>query len=361
MKSAAALAHVRQLCNLGLGTEAVMPALLRSLRQLIAADTAGFFWVDPSGEMTNMYAERMLPTELMRRYFERYYASPEYSFPRRMRDRAEKKEWVFDVTADAAMEASRYYDDVSRPLGAHRFLIGIVHDNGRLLGQVSLYRGKRSARFTSADKDQLETATRYFAQCFAAGKRNGKDEDSAFRDSDEEALVVASTAGEIANASLRAYALLAHASGEPINRQTIAGSVDRASRELLRRLAGRLKASGDGPDNAPPAVVVANEWGRFRLRAYSLSEYEMGVLIQRQEHLLVRIADAMLDLPLSAQQREVALQLARGLTNGEIATAMGVSINTASYHVKQLFAKLDAHDRSEAIARILDGHSQRSS
>lgn len=230
MKSSAALAHIRQLCNLGLGSEAVMPALLRSVRQLVRADSAAYFWVDARGEMSNMYAERM--------------------------------------------------------------------------------------------------------------------------------LVVASTEGEIATASYRAYALLAHASGEPINRESMAGSVDRASRDLLKKLAHRLSGGGLLPD-APPALTVENNWGRFRLRAYSLSQFEMGVLIQRQEHLVVRVADAMLDLPLSAQQREVALLLAQGMTNNEIATAMGVSINTASYHVKQLFQKLDAHDRGEAIARILDGHNER--
>jgi DNA-binding CsgD family transcriptional regulator len=233
-----------------------------------------------------------------------------------------------------------------------------VHDNGRPLGQISLYRGRRGARFTSADKEALDGSTRYFTHCFAAAGKRPKDKTDSFRDSEEEALVVASTAGEISTASYRAYALLAHASGEPINRSTIAGSVDRATRELLKKLASRLQSANGLPD-MPQAITVDNTWGRFRLRAYSLSQFEMGVLIQRQEHLLVRIADAMLELPLSAQQREVALLLAQGLTNIQVATAMGVSINTASYHVKQLFAKLDAHDRSEAIARILDGHSSR--
>jgi hypothetical protein len=36
-----------------------------------------------------------------------------------------------------------------------------------------------------------------------------------------------------------------------------------------------------------------------------------------------------------------------------------MSLNTASYHVKQPYGKLDAHDRAEAIARILDGHTVR--
>jgi len=233
-----------------------------------------------------------------------------------------------------------------------------VHSSDRLLGQISLYRGRRGARFSNADHQALEAAARYVAHCFVSAGRRAKDKSNAFRDGDEEALVVASIDGEIATASYRAYALLAHASGEPINRQTMAGSVDRASRDLLKKLASRLQGRGD-QSGSPPSIIVDNAWGRYRLRAYSLSQFEMGVLIQRQEHLLVRIADAMLELPLSAQQREVALLLAQGMTNGEIAATMGVSINTASYHVKQLFAKLDAHDRTEAIARILEGHSPR--
>jgi DNA-binding CsgD family transcriptional regulator len=108
-----------------------------------------------------------------------------------------------------------------------------------------------------------------------------------------------------------------------------------------------------------PEIIAANAWGRHRLRGYALGDNWFGVLIQRQEHLLVRLVDAMRNLPLSAQQREVALLLAQGKTNQQIAAGMGVSINTAGYHVKQLFAKLDAHDRAEAIARILNRHTAR--
>src|SRR5512134_293985 len=107
MKSSAAVAHIRQLCNLGLGSEAVMPALLRSVRQLVRADSAAFFWVDARGEMTNMYAERMLPPELMRRYFERYYSSPEHAFSHNLRELAARGEYVRESTIDAAFESTR--------------------------------------------------------------------------------------------------------------------------------------------------------------------------------------------------------------------------------------------------------------
>jgi len=55
----------------------------------------------------------------------------------------------------------------------------------------------------------------------------------------------------------------------------------------------------------------------------------------------------------------VALLLARGFTNVQVAAELSVTLNTASDHVKQLFAKLDAHDRAEVIARVLGGHTAR--
>ena len=46
-----------------------MASLLPSLRELVPSDSAGFFWVDARGEMSNLYAERMLPADVMALYF----------------------------------------------------------------------------------------------------------------------------------------------------------------------------------------------------------------------------------------------------------------------------------------------------
>ena len=45
--------------------------------------------------------------------------------------------------------------------------------------------------------------------------------------------------------------------------------------------------------------------------------------------------------------------LAQGKSNPEIAGALGVTLNTANYHVKQLFAKLNAHERTEVAPKLL--------
>ena len=54
---------------------------------------------------------------------------------------------------------------------------------------------------------------------------------------------------------------------------------------------------------------------------------------------------------LTARERAVLEQLARGLANKQIAAALGISERTVKFHVGALFAKLGASTRTEAVAQ----------
>ena len=69
--------------------------------------------------------------------------------------------------------------------------------------------------------------------------------------------------------------------------------------------------------------------------------------------MILKLAEAMGAFDLSPQQREVALLLAQGRSNQQIGVAMNVSGNTVNYHIKQLFIRLDAHDRADAVSKML--------
>lgn len=56
---------------------------------------------------------------------------------------------------------------------------------------------------------------------------------------------------------------------------------------------------------------------------------------------------------LTRRELEVLSALAAGRTNKEIAADLALSSNTVKFHVKNLFQKLDVHNRSQAIAIYL--------
>jgi DNA-binding CsgD family transcriptional regulator len=261
--------------------------------------------------------------------------------------------------AEAPVEGSPYFEEILQPLGAHHILHLCLEDGGRPLGQLSLYRGRAAKAFATDQIDLLQGIARYVVEALRSLPQTpGAAPDDEFRDGAEGALVVCRSNGEILLASHRAHALLAHASGEPINPRTLGGTVDRKGRDLLRKLAAGISPDASLP-TAVPTSTITNDWGRFSLSAYGLSDAELGVLIRRQEHFLVRLVSALSALPLSVQQREVAVLLARGLTNNEIARELGIALNTSKSHIKQIYERLDAHDRRDAIARILEGSGGR--
>jgi DNA-binding NarL/FixJ family response regulator len=56
---------------------------------------------------------------------------------------------------------------------------------------------------------------------------------------------------------------------------------------------------------------------------------------------------------LSLREQQVLELMAEGMRNKEIAAALGISIDTAGMHMKNLFTKLDVHDRTAAVAKAI--------
>jgi LuxR family maltose regulon positive regulatory protein len=55
--------------------------------------------------------------------------------------------------------------------------------------------------------------------------------------------------------------------------------------------------------------------------------------------------------PLSERELEVLQLIAEGLTNQEIAGKLFLSLNTVKVHTRNIYGKLGAHHRAEAVAR----------
>ncbi len=395
MKRTGTLVHIRQLCCLGISSESLMPALLRSVREYVDADSAGFFWVDAKGEMTNLYAERMLPPKLMRLYFERHYDG-EHPFRVEFLKRAQSAEGVSTTTPSPELLKTAYYNEILRHLDAHHVMYAVIRDQGNALGQLSLYRPRNAPAFTAAERAAINGITHYIAHAVTrpaqdeilleteSKTRNEADGETQsetrsetrselpseivseafagqFVESDQEGLVVVDGLGRIVQGTAQALNLLSMATQARFNRATPPLAAGDPTPEAVKGLLSRLRTVLQGGESPPPRDAFETPWGRFMLSAYALSDEPAGeiglaaIQVRRQERLVVKLAQAMHGLGLPPQQREVALLIAQGKSNQEIAQALSVSPNTASYHVKQLFMRLDAHERSEALQKILGG------
>jgi DNA-binding CsgD family transcriptional regulator len=349
------------LCTLGLPIEGVVPALMRALCREVQCDAGVVLWFDAHGEVSNLFAHNLPSPQALAGWFAAPASTDAVAHLAARSSRLAPGRKVVEICADGVPDghngrierdqgpepfcAHRHLCRMAMPSGAalQRLCCAIVRD-GSPIASLVLYRPSVARAFSSEDRIAVKAAGRYLS--LNAGAAAVDVNPAMYRAGGEDALLLCDSEGRIVKASGNGYALLAQASGCPVNRETVPEQLERAGRNLIRHLLVKppLPTGSEGRINA---------WGMFKLRVFFESDEPLGVLIERVDHLLVRLCEAMWRLDLSVQQGEVLLLLAQGLSHDIIAERMGIALNTASYHIRQLYSKLGAHTRDEAIADVL--------
>ena len=344
-------ALIRKLCGLGLPPQSLVQSLLPALRDIVPAHSGGVFWVDRDAQMTALYAERLLEPEAMAAYYERHYNDAVKGFAAAFNKRAASDDPVSTHSFSASERATEYFREILRPLGAYHVLYAILSHDDTPYGQLSLYRSAEDGAFSIDDQRSMRELLRYLcAALYDPGRKPARDEEWVVV---QESLGVVDRNGEVLFAtpewrrSVRLAALI-HvnprlASREP---QTISA--------FLREILDADRPNGGSPDTQ----VRTTPWGRFVITPFALrnatpADEATGLLIRREEPRTVSLIRGAGHSSLSPQQREVALLLAQGRTNPEIAQELHLSLNTASYHVKQVYSRLDVNDRGAVQQQLL--------
>ena len=353
---------------LGLPMEAIVPALMRGLCREARSDAGVVLWFDARGEIANLYAQNLPAPAVLAAWFSPLNGMNGVTrLPLATGERVGRSELVETCAGDES-ERRVEIDRTPEPFCPHRHLCGMAVPSGlpmqRLccaivrqgspVASLMLYRPLTTAPFGAEERTVVKAAGRYLS--LHPYVMDIDTSAAKYRACGEQALLLCEPDGQVVHASANGYTLLAQASGCPINRKTVPDMLERAGRDLLRRLlAGAPLPTGLHAHGEERSATLVNAWGLFRLRVFFEAAGPHGVLIERVEHLLVRLVEAMWHLDLSVQQGEVLLLLALGLNHERIADRLGVTPNTADYHIRQLYTKLGAHTRNEAIACVLDG------
>jgi DNA-binding CsgD family transcriptional regulator len=349
------VSFIRKLCTLGLPPQTVAQCLLPELRKLIPSHSAGVFWVDRQGEMTNLYAERLLPPDAMAAYYERHYAVKAKSFSDAFRRRAQSDDPISFHSFSRAEQSTEYFRDVMQRLDAYHVLYGILKDGTRPFAQISFYRGVADKPFDKGSAATLRSVLRYLATGLGASASSTPAEDAAVVA--EEHLGLVSPAGTMISAPetwQRLLRLAALAEVSPRHALKEHEAIELFVQHLCEELLSEQRKT-------PPRREAIHDtaWGRFVIRAFRLTDpqgrnaNQVGLLIRREEPRSLSLVRGTGLAALSPQQREVALLIAAGKSNREIAEDLGLSFNTASSHVKQVYARLEVNERSAVAQKLL--------
>lgn len=357
-KNASAVAAIRELCQLGLAGELLIPALLEALHRVIPSARNLFDWVNADGSIQRYFFEGPIDPEVARLYFEEFYNRRE----------AEAMPRYVDVIRSGATIRSaeelnnrRFFDsalyhEIWCPQRLHYRLEAIVRGaGGKPIGSLVLYREQGEGIFTRADEQLLETLVPYVAR--GLQRREAQAVEYAAAEGPA-ALVNLDALGRIVHLSRDAYRmlLLAHGDLTPAAAARVPESADFPTLVLLHR---RLMRSADSAlAGDAQALTLTNAWGRFefcaeRLRPLAADAPRLiGVTIRHHVPRAVSVQRAIDAAPLSITQKKVCALLLQGLTHAEVAARLGVSPSTAIDHVRKIYLKLDVHSVDELRARL---------
>jgi DNA-binding CsgD family transcriptional regulator len=348
------VALIRRLCGLQLPGETLAQSLLPALRRLVPSHSGGVFWVDDNGEITNLYAERLLPPAVMADYYERHHRRASEGFASAFKRRVNDADPVSTRSFSRGEQSSEYFSEVMRKLDAYHILYAVLRAGARPYGQLSLYRGRTDAPYTKKDVEALRSVLHYVSAGLGRQLREDASDAEAESTVVEEHLGVVAHDGSLVSAPESWVVALRLAAAPEVSPRS--ASHEPADLEaFLNAIWVRMHNGARGQLQ----FEHRNMRGRFAIHAFRLPDIggarpdQLGVLIRREEPKTVTLLRGLSGSELSPQQREVALLLAQGLSNREIAEKLGLSLNTAHYHVKQVYARLQVNAREDVGKKLM--------
>lgn len=358
-----ALARIQRLCCLGIGSEALMPDLMREVTALTAAQNGAFYWFAPKRRVANVYCT--LPASVLTSYlkefegtsheYEVFWGPNQREAPPPVRDPVAHFSRLLRVDHRTFLR-SNFYNVIWRPADIFEFLrlrIPVPEPAPWLC----IYRGEQEARFEPRDGDMLVSIAGFVAHSMA----RGPSDEGALADTDDRALFIVDRDGALRHASVEAQHLLMMALQPCRSANTIRGLGDPSLE--ISQLCRTLAATATGTiGQSPPVLRLRNPWGEFVLRAYWLGATDgteqtrqIGITIERREPRALALRRRIENLPLTGREKQLCMLLAHDRSRQDLADAMGVSIGTVITHQSHIYSKFGVHNRAELLAALLPG------
>ncbi|WP_415880724.1 helix-turn-helix transcriptional regulator [Methylomonas sp. TEB] len=355
MKASHALTYLRQLCCSGLSKEVVITEFLKSLPMFIPSNSntfsigdmglvpnyhlSGFDISDMVNIAPNIIAEYHT-SERQQRAATWFASHPTIHDPRVM----EKSFYMTDL-----------YNLIYRRYDMHHVLWVPVPLDGVSAGVLGLYRTPGQKPFDNKDQMQIMPLLRYLAHAYRAANYTPCE----VAPNSASGMLIFNVNGTIQYQSPEARLLLEQARFPRV--QIDLRQQDRLLAKLAE-LCGNLQRIFRGHDAPPPSHIHNGPNGQFVFRAYWLNGGEsgpqnlIGMTVEHRQPLLLKILQAMRDMPLTPMQKEVGVLLAQGVPFEQIGKRLSIKYTTVKDHVGKIYDKLEIRQRDELLPKLLAEH-----
>jgi hypothetical protein len=205
-----ALARIQRLCCLGIGSEMLVPDLIREVTELIPSKGGLFFWVGEDLKIRNGYSQYPLPIRDL--YFSEFYMTRRESdliltFRELMtlpRSSPVHQFWPTLRVDHPTFLRSDFYNLIWRPVDRFEPLTLLVRNGGQSQAALYVYRGVGEHSFERSDVKMLESIAGFVAH----GMTKVTVGEETFAESADRALFVADLDGTVRHAGPQAQGLL---------------------------------------------------------------------------------------------------------------------------------------------------------
>lgn len=348
MSHTTAAAKVRQLCALQIAPTQLLPAVLRSLHEVVPADLNVFAWAAADGNPEMFFAEFPTPPALMAHYEAEFLGRPNAEVGPSFQ--AVVRQPGFQDTGmeyGTAFRSSGFYEAIFWPLRLDNALRVSVGNAQGGVGVLTLDRSRATRDFTASERRRIVELVPHLAHALrrtAAPVGHWMptaDEGMLILDRNQQLQAVSAGAEhllQLACARQRREDLLIH----------------------LAQLASLLRGTLSGINCRPAVHTLSNPWGRFEFRAYPLStdpQFDtapslLGISVRRWQPLQLGVTANAQMHGLSARQAQLCVLAAEGKTYAEMGAALGIAPSTAIGYMRVIYDKLGVSDRAALCQRL---------
>ncbi len=354
MKHSREMAYIRQLCCLGLPKEAFFPEFLQAITRVIPSHNNTYSGIDPNefkpGEISMPTDDAVMANTILQ-------VLKDYWIPERCNRVAAWFQRNSVLTEFSVFDENYFNSDLFHllfnELDQYHTLLGFFTHHGIPMGAINLFRPRSQKPFDLHDQALFVRLLPYVNHAF----QNQNNHEFKYANYGVTGLLMMDMSGNILYQSTAAVRLmlLAH------NPLAMTDEILKTNQMLpkLRQLCRNLNTLFAGNDAPPPSFCHTNGSGRFIFTAHWLDKANrepgglIGVIIEHQEPLNLKLLRALKDAPLSPVQKEVALLVAQGVPTDKIGEQLHIKYTTVKDHIRKIFDKLDIHRREDLLPKLL--------